>query len=352
MNCWTHPGRPLGRGSRDVVAAPTPLDVREPVRAEPRLRRRSAALYPGEQVLLVRRRRELVRAFVVHVAERWARRRGATVPMPYHAPPGRRLVAVAVEGEAGWQPRVVNRQSVRSSTWAPPEPGMSWTRAELHGQAGREQYAWRALEERMPWMVGECPAMEELRLEARRLGAVYGYPGCCSADYAARMPDVRPSEAQLRAAQGGDFVPCPRCADRVCRARADLAPFTLRALVADRLYPGALQIGTGPLELPEPSALALRTRTYCPCPSAWRALVDARARRVEAGAVLMQLRSGGRRGQPVLHPLPRAAEAQAIMRHMVDRETRLIDSLRWLLTERRPPSAKKPPTPRGGRRPW
>jgi hypothetical protein len=343
-------------GSRVVRSAEPVADVRYAIRKVQRTSQVSPELFPGAEVLVVRRRRIVLRATVVHLAERWARANGRLVPLPHHAPRRERLVGLAVrDPETGeWKPRVVRRAELRSKGWRAPVLGLPWTRETVRGLDHADALAWRALEERMPWMVGELPIMESLRAEARRLGALYGYPRCCVANYAARMPEVPPTVDQTRAALGGGFVPCPACARRVCAVldRGDFvgASYVVGHLLAARLYPAPLRNAGGYLTV-EPSPLAVPTRTYAPQPEAWCTLIDARSRRVEAAAIQMQLRSGGRRGKP-RHPLPRAAEAQAILQHWVDRETRLIDSMRWLLTERRPPSAKKDPRPRGGKRPW
>lgn len=370
MNCWTNP-KPLPArvedvgdervrrqfGSRTVRSAEPVADVRYAIRQAQRTPHVSPELFPGAEVLVVRRRRIVLRATVVHLAERWARANGRLVPLPHHAPRRERLIGLAIrDPETGeWKPRVIRRVELRSKGWRAPVLGLPWTRETVHGRDHADALAWRALDERMPWMVGELPIMESLRAEARRLGTLYGYPRCCVANYAARMPEVPPTADQTRAALGGGFVPCPACARRVCaqldRGDPVAAIYALGRLLGGRLYPAPLRLPAFVVSAEVPSPLAFKTRTYDPQPGAWCALIDARSRRVEVAAIQMQLRSGGRRGKP-RHPLPRAAEAQAILQHWVDRETRLIDSMRWLLTERRPPSAKKDPRPRGGRRPW
>ena len=370
MNCWTAPQRLTSddvdrgdervrraRGSRKVLPPEPPPSVNRNSGPRPsRDRPLGVELFPGAAALVVRRRRVVARAVVVHLAERWSRARGRLAPRPYHAPKESRLVGVAVQTPDGrWSPDAVRIVDLRAPSWRPTSRGLSHSRETLDGRGDCDAYRWAALEHRHPWMVGELPDGVDLRAEVRRLGLVYGYPSCCAADYAARLPDLPPSVVQTRAALGGPFVPCPRCARRVAVAldagRPDLARCALLALVADRLYPGPLSLPSGPVDLPEPSPLAVRTRTYDPQPAAWRALVDARARRVEAAALLLHLRAAGRRGKP-RSPLPRAAEAQAILRGWVDRETRVVDSLRWLLSERRPPLAKMAPQPRGGKRIW
>lgn len=150
MNCWTSPGRPLGRGSRAVkptVAAPSVVGA---VRARDRAVPATPPLHLGTEVQVVHRRRAL-RAVVVHLAERWRWRHGRLEPKPHYAPRASRRIGLAVHdpSSGAWTPVAVLRSRLRAPGWRPPHRGLPWSRESVGGRADSEPYAWRALEERV-----------------------------------------------------------------------------------------------------------------------------------------------------------------------------------------------------------